>query len=170
MKKMTSWGLSAAFVVMLFSASYGWASDLSSDEHVVFFPSEFYRDVVSNRYHLAVHGWVFEPETLGVDLPVFQKDMALEKTEDDTILKRRSGWFMVDNERGKELSIRFGGKTYPMTKTEKNGHFHTLIGFSPDYVTEGFHYSSRFAAERYAGVFRSHNRCTIRGAWCDFRY
>lgn len=133
MKEMILWGVCVVLTVMLCFASQGQANGLSSDEHVVFFPSELYRDVASDRYHLSVHGWVFEPETLGVDLPVFQKDMSLEAAEDDTILKRRSGWFLVDNERGKELSIRFGSQSYPMTKTEKNGHFHTLISFSPDY-------------------------------------
>jgi len=133
MKKIMLLRFGIVLAVMLFSMPQGWANGLSSDEQVVFFPSELYRDASSDRYHLSVHGWVFEPETLGVDLPVFQKDMGLEKVEDDTVLKRRSSWFLVDNERGKELSIRFGGKTYPMTKTEKNGHFHTLISFSPDY-------------------------------------
>lgn len=126
----------ALFCTVLFFSSV-MARGLAADEQIIFFPSELTRDAVTGQYRLKIHGWVFEPEIAGVNLELFKKTMALEKGEDSTVLKRRAGWFLTDNERGKDIYIRVGGQNYQMPKTKKNGHFQTFVALSEDRISEG---------------------------------
>lgn len=126
----------AVFCTALFFST-AMARGLAADEHIIFFPSELTRDPATGQYRLKIHGWVFEPEIAGVNLELFKKTMELEDEEDSTVLERRAGWFLTDNERGKDIYIRIGQRNYQMPKTKKNGHFQALVTLSEDLLSDG---------------------------------
>lgn len=108
----------------------GGDSPIRSDEVVVFFPTCGRLD--KETWIVPIHGWIFEPELdspmrrLALDL--FRRSLGLEKEEADAVtFKRRARAFLVDNERGKKLSIRLGGRVYPLEESAANGHFHGTV-------------------------------------------
>ncbi|MHB1034245.1 MAG: phosphatidate phosphatase App1 family protein [Pirellulales bacterium] len=103
-------------------------SDIKSDEAVLFFPTFARLDKDGTTWVVPIHGWIFEPELNSIrraaSLGLLRRILGLEKEQAETeLFKSRARAFLVDNERGKVVSIRLGQKTYALNKSEANGHF-----------------------------------------------
>lgn len=104
------------------------ASEIRSDEEVIFFPTLGRLSDDGSEWVLPVHGWIFEPEE-GDLLRVAVLDWAAEAfelppgSENDEIFRRRARWFLVDNERGKEITIEIAGYEHALPRSTPDGHF-----------------------------------------------
>lgn len=103
-------------------------SELKSDEQLVFFPTSGVLDEAANEWVVPIHGWIFEPEgeSLTRRLLLEQVEALLSgKLDEDAraILRRRLGLFLVDNERGKRITIRIAGKLLELPPSGPDGHF-----------------------------------------------
>jgi phosphatidate phosphatase APP1 len=101
-------------------------STIKSDEEVMFFTTAAHRQ--GQRWIVPVHGWIFEPEEhsvwrggllagLRASLHIGARDPGRARFE------RRARWFLVDNERGKTLTVRAAGHETRMSSSKPNGHF-----------------------------------------------
>ncbi len=109
------------------------SSEIKDDEQVIFFPSEAYQKAESNEWIIRVHGWIFEPETLGEINSLVRKALdipAEDDNENDSLLQQRLHWFKVDNERGKRLSIELGKHTFKLNQSSANGHFNAEMSLT----------------------------------------
>lgn len=150
-----------ALVVWLFLvASLAWAmrdkddSDpIATDERVVFFPTAARRSADGKAWEVPIHGWIFEPEEDSLKramlLRLLRKALRLERdAAESTIFNKRARAFLVDNERGKRISIRIvsgaaqdqeaesGGQppfnaaaqaSHVLERSGPNGHFHGVV-------------------------------------------
>ncbi|MCG3149958.1 MAG: hypothetical protein PCFJNLEI_03425 [Verrucomicrobiae bacterium] len=109
-------------VVALGSA---FATELKSDERVIFFPTIGAR--AGQEWELAVHGWVFEPESRTVVLPAFRRALGFDgdtlTADEKQIFMERARWFLVDNERGRQIRIQINGTEHQLSKSNPDGHF-----------------------------------------------
>ena len=119
-------------------------SELKSDERVVFFPT-LGRRQADGSWAVTVHGWIHEPEedsktraailsglkrAVGVPRGSLREDEAARK-----LFENRVRAFLVDNERGKRLAVRFGTETHALNvKSEANGHFRTALALPAEEV------------------------------------
>ncbi len=139
MKELTT------LIALLFSSSAwsGWSdwsgwdffssAGIKEDEQLVFFPSEAYHSDADGSWSINVHGWVYEPEALGEINTILRKALAIpvdNGIDNQSLLRQRLRWFMVDNERGKRITIKLGDNTYRLHKSAANGHFSTAIRVS----------------------------------------
>lgn len=99
------------------------ASSIKSDEVVVFLPTIGY-PIKNEMWRLHIHGWIYEPEWSANISQSIGKLFGLEKTEKDSLFEERTKAFFVDNEGGKRIKIRLGGKIIRLkNKSARNGHF-----------------------------------------------
>ena len=101
-------------------------SPIAEDEDVVFFPT--FAPATTDGCAIPVHGWIYEPEessiVRGVALRIIGKLPGIEADDlQRPVFRKRLRRFLVDNERGKQLSVRLGGKEHLLQPSEKNGHF-----------------------------------------------
>jgi hypothetical protein len=117
------------------------ASEIRSDEEFIFFPTLGRLSDDGSEWVLPVHGWIFEPEE-GDLLRVAALDWAAEAfelppgSEDDEIFRRHARWFLVDNERGKEIVIEIAGFEYTLPQSTPDGHFSTELRLPAAAVAE----------------------------------
>lgn len=109
-------------------AGAGVHSDVKSDETVVFFPTIGWLDESASTWHVFIHGWVFEPEADSIRRALLLRVLveSLDLDEDSAraeLFRERARDFLVDNESGKSLFIRLGGRVYPAGVSGKDGHF-----------------------------------------------
>lgn len=114
-------------------------STLKTDERVIFFPQSARWDGDAEVWRVRVHGWVFEPEwdslwrrfTVSGIAEMLEMDEEFEEKieeEAEEIFKARAWPFVVDNERGKELAIRFDKRDHvPLEASAANGHFESVV-------------------------------------------
>jgi len=130
-----------AIVALLTSFSVtadGWwfSSDkIKDDEQVIFFPSEAYQKPGSQEWTTGFHGWIFEPESFGEINSIVRKALDIpddDHNEKNSLLKQRLQWFIVDNERGKKLSVKIDKQHFKLNKSTANGHFRgeTTLNYS----------------------------------------
>lgn len=91
------------------------ASTIRRDEEVVFFPTCAHLDEDRKTWPVPVHGIIYEPEADSRKRHAMVRALARtlqveDGTEEAENLDRRLRLFLVDNERGKSLSVRIGGK------------------------------------------------------------
>lgn len=104
------------------------ASDIKTDEEVVFFTTNARWDTQTQQWHVPVHGWIFEQENDSLwrsallDVLIRQLDLKTNVVQ-DAIFRERAAMFLVDNERNKSLTVRVGAQNFPATMSEANGHF-----------------------------------------------
>lgn len=103
-------------------------SSIRKDERVLFFPTAGRLSEDGRTWHVPVHGWIFEPEESDalrqVALERVGEAVGLDPGEPMTeLFKQRAGWFLVDNERFKRISIRVGDRTHTFPGSEPDGHF-----------------------------------------------
>jgi len=131
-------------LVMLLIVAAGAASAaaaIHSDEEVVLFPTAAVLSEDGKTWRVPVHGWVFEPEH--DDL---LRNQVLEELHEELeeelgikpdlpavrIFDDRIRWFLVDNERGKDVQIRVGGRIIDVGESDDDGHFTGSFTISAD--------------------------------------
>jgi hypothetical protein len=110
-------------------------SDISDDEVVVFFPTCAHLDEDGRTWTVPIHGIIYEPEvdsrTRGAMVRAIGQMIQVETgTPEANNLDRRVRLFLVDNERGEDISVRIGSKVYEVGTSEPNGHFRGTIRIS----------------------------------------
>jgi hypothetical protein len=104
---------------------------MADDEDVFLFTTSARLDLAGRFWQIPVHGWIFEREAGSWWRAALQKGVLemLELTAADPqskILERRLEMFLVDNERGKTLTVEIAGRSYPIGPSGPNGHFKGL--------------------------------------------
>lgn len=103
-------------------------NSVAPDEDAVLFTTSGNLDATGKFWQIPVHGWIFEREKESWWRAALQKGV-LEMLELDPsdrhskFLERRLEMFLVDNERGKTLSVVLNGTPYPVGPSGANGHF-----------------------------------------------
>jgi len=103
-------------------------SEIKDDEVVVFYPT-YARQVDDGRaWRVSIHGSIFEPEEDSLKrealLGLLRRLGGLAKEEAETqLFKERARAFLVDNEGGKDITIRLGEKVYSAGTSGADGHF-----------------------------------------------
>lgn len=116
-----------ASIALNSSAELSVAAPVKADEQIVFFPTAGYFDAAAGQWRVPVHGWIFEPELGGGVRQWWRKlfDRPLDESDeqDESLLHQRLRWFMVDNERRKQVVVRLAGKRFVLPGSGANGHF-----------------------------------------------
>jgi hypothetical protein len=107
------------------------AADLRRDEQVVFIPSAGSPTGPEGAWEMDIHAWALEAEARTLGVFVFRKALGLDKdalteAELDTFTER-ARWFLVDNERGKPVSVWLDGKIVPLGRTEPDGRLRVRV-------------------------------------------
>ncbi len=103
------------------------ASNIKSDERVLFFPTLGRFLPGEDAWEIEIHAWVFEPESDSLKraaaLGALRRMLGLPDDAADTaVFKERARAFLVDSEGGKRLVVRLAGATYRLPDSEANGH------------------------------------------------
>ncbi len=114
-------------------------AEIRADEEVVFFPSFGYLAPDRPTWVILIHGWIYEPERdsviRGMILDRFRRFLGLDEYEAEAaIFTERARAFLVDNERGKRITICLGGKRFSLEESGPNGHFQGTGRLSTDDV------------------------------------
>lgn len=124
--------LACTLVLGLIAIAWGAQRNaVADDEDVLLFTASARLDPAGRVWQIPVHGWIFERERDSWWRAALQKGV-LEMLElnaadpQSKILERRLEMFLVDNERGKTLTVDIGGRSYPVGPSGANGHFEGL--------------------------------------------
>ncbi|MEQ2007985.1 MAG: App1 family protein [Limisphaerales bacterium] len=102
------------------------AADLRSDERVLFYPTVARRDAAGGEWRVPVHGLVFEPERRALTAAALRTALGLVAEPKDAaerkVFESRASAFLVDNERGKQISVRVGERMFPIGESAADGH------------------------------------------------
>jgi len=131
---MRTWGIILS-LLSLFIRQQSWSAELvtklKADESVTLFPALGWRDPAGNGWLIEFRGWVYEREPRRMPIAVLQKILGLKldglEAEEKLCFKERSRWFLVDNQRGKQVHVTFANQAFDLGKTEANGHVSKLI-------------------------------------------
>lgn len=110
----------------------GPVSDLKSDETLVFFNTSAWLDEMNDEWHIPIHGWVYEPtdstfRKAGIEQALSSTYQLKVTANHQSLFDQRINALLADNERGKQVVIRFADRTYTLPKSAPNGHFkHTI--------------------------------------------
>ncbi|MCP3980716.1 MAG: DUF2183 domain-containing protein [bacterium] len=111
-------------------------SEIEPDEHLVFFRTSGWFDESRQRWHLPIHGWIYEPQRSHVRKAVFARllkekyGLAVSAATEENF-SQRVDLLVADNERGKRIVIRVGDKEYELPASAENGHFDTVLEIAP---------------------------------------
>jgi hypothetical protein len=102
-------------------------SPVQSDETVLLFPTAAAWDPQQGGWKLPLHVWIFEPERSDLlrtqALRQLQSVLGLLLTEEEwDVFEDRARRFLVDNERGKRLTVLVGGAAVTLPPTAPSGH------------------------------------------------
>jgi phosphatidate phosphatase APP1 len=107
-------------------------SDISSDEHVVFFRTAAWLDEDSQEWQVPIHGWIYEPEDSATRMALFTSildkkyDLAPDKNTEGNF-SRRLNLVIADNERGKKIVVNIAGLTVTLAPSSTNGHYKSTL-------------------------------------------
>ena len=130
----------------LISCAIGTAADeravtnLKSDVRVVFFTTDAYRSQGGRAWTIPIHAWVHEAEDSRIRkraiATTLKRKYGLEPSaETKRIFDRRTNLFLVDNERGKRITVQLLGKMFTLPATGANGHARSDITVDADDVS-----------------------------------
>lgn len=129
----------AVLALALLLARPGQASEIKSDEEVVFFPTTAWHE--GTGWVIPIHGWIFEPERGS-----WWRDEVIEEIQEHLHVKpgspdgkrcaERARRFIVDNERGKKIVIRIAGRVCALPKSAANGHFEGTLRIPADAIAK----------------------------------
>lgn len=107
-------------------------SNITPEEHVVFFTTHSWFDDYSKTWNIPIHGWVYELESRPIVRAMFSelldRKYGLKKnSETEGNFSYRTQLLTADNERGKRIVISLLGRRYELPKSEPNGHFKSVI-------------------------------------------
>ncbi len=119
-------------------------SNLKTDEEILFFPTYGRYDQQAELWRFDVHGKVFESEYSSTKRAALiaalraSADISVG-ADDSAFLDDRIRPFLVDNERGKSVTIKVAGEQFMAGTSEANGHFSKSLALGADSldVTEG---------------------------------
>ncbi len=121
--------MSARFILLLLLlATQTEAAEhfLKPVEQIVFYPAPGWHDADAGVWHVPVHALVFEPERRVLTTALLRKGLGLVAEPKDEAQKKvfesRARLFLVDNERGRDISVRVGGMTFPVGTSPADGH------------------------------------------------
>jgi phosphatidate phosphatase APP1 len=126
-------------------------NSVADDEDVLLFTTSARLDPTGQCWQMPVHGWIFERERDSWWRAALQKGVLemLELSAADPqskILERRLEMFLVDNERGKTLTVDISGRRYSIGPSGANGHFSGLAEITlqtlPQAATPVFPYTA----------------------------
>ena len=117
----------ALLLALVLTLTAAQASPLKSDEEVVLFPTAAHLSDDGAHWIVPIYGWVFEPERGSLLrsglLGTAAAALGLEKSATESeIFRERAGWLLVDNERGKWLSLTIAPDTRRFGSSQANGH------------------------------------------------
>jgi len=122
----TSTPLPFLCLLCLFVAVPVFAADLRPDERVLFYPTVGWRDAAAGEWRVPVHGLVFEPERRVLTAAALRTALGLVAEPKDAaerkVFESRARAFLVDNERGKRISVRVGTRNYFVGESAPDGH------------------------------------------------
>lgn len=102
------------------------AADLRRDERVLFYPTVAGRDAATGEWRVPVHALVFEPERRALTAAALRAALGLVAEPKDAaerkVFESRARAFLVDNERGKQISVRVGRREFPIGESAADGH------------------------------------------------
>ena len=112
-------------------------TNLKPDEDILFFPTYGHFDPEVDVWRFDVHGKVFEPENSSAKRAAFiallrAATNANRDLKDAVFLDDRVRPFLVDNERGKSVTIEVAGEQFLAGISQPNGHFSKTLTLSPD--------------------------------------
>jgi hypothetical protein len=112
-------------------------AQVRSDEEIVFFPTFAHLSEDGTEWLVPIHGWIFEPETNSflrrTALNELRDRLELDPEAEETkIFESRVRWLLVDNERDKIVSVKIGGKRYPLGVSGEDGRFMETLHFPVD--------------------------------------
>lgn len=101
-------------------------SPLKSDEQVIFLPTAAQLSNDGTHWIVPVHAWIFEPECelfQGKGLATLAAALGIEQgAARSKIFRERAAWFLVDNERGKRISLNIDPESRRLGPSQVNGH------------------------------------------------
>ncbi|QEG02863.1 hypothetical protein Mal15_69840 [Stieleria maiorica] len=137
------------FVVIPMTIAISWAiglepefdtlspSTLKPDEAILFYPTYGHFDKQTRSWRFDVHGKVFEPEDSSFKraalIAALKSSAGLNNDIDPKSFREdRIRPFLVDNERGKSVTVDVAGKQYSAGTSQPNGHFLSSLSSAAD--------------------------------------
>jgi len=116
------------------------AAGLRADERVVFIPSPGSQTAPGGGWELDIHAWAMEPESRSLGVFAFRKAMGLDKDKmtpgERARFNERARWFLVDNERHKNITLWLNERLQPVGKTEADGRLHVSLTLAAESVAK----------------------------------
>lgn len=111
-------------------------SQIKSDERVLFFPTVAHWDAERQLWNIPIHGWIFEPEKNSISRRIAKRKvrsmLGLDPHQPATdLFEQRMNWFLVDNERGKIITVSIADRHFTMERSGVDGHFHGTAWLPP---------------------------------------
>lgn len=103
-------------------------SNVANDEHLVFFRTAATLSDDKLRWHIPIHGWVYEPQDSNARKDALsailkhQFDLAPNPQTNENFT-RRANLMIADNERGKQIIVAIAGQQYALPHSGANGQF-----------------------------------------------
>ncbi len=128
------WTLLSALVYGVMIMTVDGGGGIAADEDVVCFPVYACWNAEDKEWRAALHGWIFERESDSAGRAALIRGLhrALGLSRAATARQtsyRRLRYFVVDNERGKQLSVRVGKSITELGRSAANGHFTGEVRF-----------------------------------------
>jgi hypothetical protein len=105
------------------------SSPIRRDELVEFYHTVAYRS--GDGWTLPTHGVIYKPKEASrlraAAVSLFRRLFGVKEGEAGEVFTERARAFLVDNQRGKAISVRLGTKDYPVARSGANGHFRGTI-------------------------------------------
>lgn len=105
------------------------SSAIRRDAMVVFYPTVGYRS--GDGWTLPIHGVIYKPKEDShlrvAAVSLFRRLFGVKEGGAGEVFTERARAFLVDNQRGKAISIQLGTKNYPVARSGANGHFRGTI-------------------------------------------
>lgn len=103
-------------------------SAIRGDEEVLLFPIYAKLSPCGTQWRFRIQGWIFELEedsaVRKATLGLLRRTLGLYSgTEEIDLFRERARWFLVDNERGKRIPVRFGERVIRLPASLASGHF-----------------------------------------------
>ncbi len=126
--------------IILLSSCFG-QNMIKEDEEITFYPAYAYQN--ENDLIFTLHGHVYEPEQNSISRNIFmgglRRVLGISKEDfANQFFQERIRLFLVDNERGKAISVKFGQESYLLDESLSNGHFTTSFSFPQEKARQLF--------------------------------
>ena len=114
-------------LLTLLAAPYAKATPIKVDEEVTVIDTAAHWNEAAASWEVPLHVWVYEPEedSYWRNLLAGRIQDHMDFADDDNevaLLRQRLRWFLVDNERNKDVVLNIADRDISLDKTEPNGH------------------------------------------------